>query len=244
MSPAPKASERVARGPGANNRNKFAKPKNAKGTFLRLLGYFKNYKATLAIVVVCIIIAALANVTGTALLRPLVDDYIGPMLKNGESPERWQAFGGQILKMAVVYLVGIVCVYVNARLMINVSTGVLLDIRKEMFRKMQKLPIKYFDSRTHGEIMSRYTNDTDAMREMLGQSIPNLIDSFFRVSGVFIMTLILSPALTVVTVVMLVLMILVVKTLGKKSGAFYKKRQAALGVPTVISRRWPKARRS
>ena len=177
-----------------------------------------------------IIIAALANVTGTALLRPLVDDYIGPMLKNGESPERWQAFGGQILKMAVVYLVGIVCVYVNARLMINVSTGVLLDIRKEMFRKMQKLPIKYFDSRTHGEIMSRYTNDTDAMREMLGQSIPNLIDSFFRVSGVFIMMLILSPALTVVTVVMLVLMILVVKTLGKKSGAFYKKRQAALGV--------------
>ncbi|MBO4879804.1 MAG: ABC transporter ATP-binding protein [Clostridia bacterium] len=230
MTPAPKASERVARGPGANNRNRFAKPKNAKGTFLRLLGYFKNYKATLAVVVFCIIIAALANVTGTALLRPLVDDFISPMLKEGATPERWAAFAGQILKMAIVYLTGIVCVYLNARLMINVSTGVLLDIRKEMFRKMQKLPIKYFDSRTHGEIMSRYTNDTDAMREMLGQSIPNLIDSFFRVSGVFIMMLILSPALTVVTVVMLVLMILVVKTLGKKSGAFYKKRQAALGV--------------
>ncbi len=230
MSPAPKSSEREARGPGANNRNKFAKPKNAKGTFLRLLGYFKNYKATLIVVVLCIIVAALANVAGTALLRPLVDDYIGPMLKLDATPERWAAFGSQILKMAAVYLIGIVCVYVNARLMIKVSTGVLLDIRKEMFRKMQKLPIRYFDSRTHGEIMSRYTNDTDAMREMLGQSIPNLIDSFFRVSGVFIMMLVLSPALTVVTIVMLVLMILVVKTLGKKSGAYYKKRQAALGV--------------
>ncbi|MCR5611693.1 MAG: ABC transporter ATP-binding protein/permease [Clostridiales bacterium] len=230
MSNAPKSSERVARGPGANNRNRFAKPKNAKGTFLRLLGYFKRYKAILAVVVVCIIVAALANVAGTALLRPLVDDYISPMLKEGATPERWNAFGGQILKMAIVYIAGIICVYVNARLMINVSTGVLLDIRKEMFAKMQKLPIKYFDSRTHGEIMSRYTNDTDAMREMLGQSIPNLIDSLFRVSGVFIMMIVLSPALTVVTVVMLVLMILVVKNLGKKSGAFYKKRQAALGV--------------
>ncbi|MBO4383942.1 MAG: ABC transporter ATP-binding protein [Clostridia bacterium] len=230
MSNAPKASERVPRGPGPNNRNRFAKPKNAKGTFLRLLGYFKRYKAILAVVIVCIIVAALANVAGTALLRPLVDDYIGPMLKDGATQERWAAFGGQILKMAIVYLVGIVCVYVNARLMINVSTGVLLDIRKEMFRKMQKLPLKYFDSRTHGEIMSRYTNDTDAMREMLGQSVPNLIDSFFRVSGVFIMMIVLSPMLTVVTVVMLVLMILVVKNLGKKSGAFYKKRQAALGV--------------
>ena len=230
MSPAPKSSERETRGPGPGGRNKFAKPKNAKGTFLRLLGYFKAYKTTLAVVTVCIIIAALANVAGTALLRPLVDDYIGPMLKEEATPERWAAFGGQILKMAVVYLVGIVCVYINARLMINVSTGILLDIRKEMFAKMQKLPIRYFDTRTHGEIMSRYTNDTDAMREMLGQSIPNLIDSFFRVSGVFIMMLILSPALTVITVVMLVLMILVVKTLGKKSGAYYKKRQAALGV--------------
>lgn len=230
MSSAPKASDRIPRGPGPNGRNRFAKPKNAKGTFLRLLSYFRRYKAILAVVIVCIIVAALANVAGTALLRPLVDDYIGPMLKEGATRERWAAFGSQIIKMAIVYVVGIVCVYVNSRLMINVSTGVLLDIRKEMFRKMQKLPLRYFDSRTHGEIMSRYTNDTDAMREMLGQSVPNLIDSFFRVSGVFIMMIVLSPTLTVITVVMLVLMILVVKGLGKKSGAFYKKRQAALGV--------------
>ena len=229
MSPAPKASERVTHGPGSRG-PKFAKPKNAKGTFIRLLRYFKPYWITLLIVTVCIIIAAEANVIGTALLRPLIDDYIAPMVGSGATQERWAAFVHQIIKMAVVYIVGAVCIYVNSRLMINVSTGILYDIRTEMFRKMQKLPIKYFDRHTHGEIMSRYTNDTDAMREMLGQSIPNLINSLFRVVSVFVMMVILSPALTVITVVMLVLMILVVKNLGKKSGAFYKKRQAALGI--------------
>lgn len=230
MSNAPKASERVAPGPGARNQPKFAKPKNTKGTFRRLLRYFRPYWPILILVTVCIIIAAEANVYGTAQLKPLVDDYITPMLEFGATGERWAAFGGHILRMALVYLIGVVCVYINARMMLKVSTGILLDIRKEMFKKMQKLPIRYFDSHTHGEIMSRYTNDTDAMREMLSQSIPNLIDSFFRVASVFVMMVVLSPMLTLITVVMLVLMILVVKTLGKKSGAFYKKRQAALGV--------------
>ena len=230
MSNAPKASERVARGPGARNMARFAKPKNTKGTFLRLIKYFKPYALILLLVTVCIIVAAEANVFGTAQLKPLVDDHITPMLENGATAERWAAFGRHILRMAIVYLVGVVCVFLNARLMLRVSTGILLDIRKEMFSKMQKLPIKYFDSRTHGEIMSRYTNDTDSMREMLSQSIPNLIDSLLRVTSVFVMMVVLSPALTVITVVMLVLMILVVKALAKKSGAFYKKRQAALGV--------------
>ena len=230
MSNAPKASERVARGPGARNMPRFAKPKNTKGTFLRLIKYFKPYALILILVTACIIIAAEANVYGTSQLKPLVDDHIRPMLENGATPERWHAFGMHILRMAIVYVIGVVCVFLNSRLMLKVSTGILLDIRKEMFKKMQKLPIRYFDTRTHGEIMSRYTNDTDAMREMLSQSIPNLIDSFLRVTSVFVMMVILSPALTVITVIMLVLMILVVKGLAKKSGAFYKKRQAALGV--------------
>ena len=230
MSNAPKASERVTRGPGPGGRNRFAKPKNAKGTFLRLLKYFKPYVLILILVTACIIIAAEANVYGTAQLKPLVDEHISPMLQYGATPERWAAFGAHILRMAIVYVIGVTCVFINARLMLKVSTGILLDIRKEMFKKMQKLPIRYFDSHTHGEIMSRYTNDTDAMREMLSQSIPNLIDSFFRVASVFVMMIILSPTLTIVTVVMLVLMILVVKALGKRSGAYYKKRQAALGV--------------
>ena len=231
----------VVRGPGRGNNMKFAKPKNAKGTFLRLIKYFRGYIPILIIVTVCIILAAEANVYGTAQLKPIIDDHLEPMVgiirngaltsaeKTAEIGSRWQAFTIAIIRMAAVYLIGAVCIFIHSRLMIRVSTGVLLDIRKDMFKRMEKLPIRYFDSHTHGEIMSRYTNDIDSMREMVGQSIPQLINSLFRVVSVFVMMIILSPALTVITVVMLVLMILVVKTLGKRSGAFYKKRQAALG---------------
>ena len=208
---------------------KFAKPKNTKGTFVRLLKYFKSYIVTLIIVTVCIIAAAEANVYGTAQLKYIIDDNLTPMVKEGATSELWGSFTLAIIKMAAVYVIGAVCVYIHSRLMLNVSTGILFDIRRELFRKMQKLPIKYFDSHTHGEIMSRYTNDVDAMREMLGQSIPSLINSVFRIVSVFVMMVILSPLLTVITIIMLFLMILVVKGLGKKSGAFYKKRQKALG---------------
>ena len=220
---------REVRGPGHSG-PKFAKPVNTKGTFTRLLKYFRSYAAIIVLVAVCIIIAAEANVYGTAMLKGLIDDYLKPMVESSFSTELWHGFTRAIMKMAAVYLVGAVCVYVHSRLMINVATGIMLDIRKEMFSSMQKLPIKYFDTHTHGEIMSRYTNDTDSMREMLGQSIPQLINSAFRIVSVFIMMIILSPALTVITVIMLALMILVVKTLGKRSSAYYKKRQAALGV--------------
>lgn len=230
MSNAPKSSERIVRGPGARGGPKFAKPKNTKGTFLRLIRYFRKYAATLIIVAICIIIAAEANVFGTAQLKTLIDDHLAEMVANGRTGERWAAFTWAITRMGLVYLIGAICIYIHSRLMLRVSTGILYDIRTEMFSKMQKLPIRYFDSHTHGEIMSRYTNDTDSMREMLGQSIPNLINSLFRVVSVFVMMVILSPLLTIITVVMLVLMITVVKALGKRSGAFYKKRQAALGV--------------
>lgn len=210
-------------------RTRFAKPKNTKGTFLRLIKYFGRYAWTLVIVAICIIVAAEANVYGTAQLTPIIDDHIAPMVQNGRTPEAWSAFLYAILRMAAVYLVGAVCIYIHSRLMLNVSTGILTDIRKEMFAKMQKLPIKYFDTRTHGEIMSRYTNDTDSMREMVSQSLPQLMNSVFRVVSVLVMMIILSPVLTLITLLMLALMIFVVKSLGKRSGAYYKKRQAALG---------------
>ena len=220
---------------------KFAKPKNAKSAFLRLIKYFRGYAAILVVVAICIIIAAEANVYGTAQLKTIIDDHLTPMVevvkdgslteeaKSAEIDVRWRSFALAIAVMAAVYLIGAVCIFIHSRLMIRVSTGVLLDIRKDMFKRMEKLPLKYFDSHTHGEIMSRYTNDIDSMREMVGQSIPQLMNSIFRVVSVFVMMIILSPVLTVITVIMLVLMILVVKTLGKRSGAFYKKRQAALG---------------
>ncbi|MBQ3355677.1 MAG: ABC transporter ATP-binding protein [Oscillospiraceae bacterium] len=225
-----KENTREMRGPAARGGMKFAKPENTKGTFLRLITYFKRYALILVIVAVCIIIAAEASVYGTAQLKTIIDDYLTPMVKTGATAELWNGFTLAVVKMAAVYLFGAVCVYIHSRLMLNVSTGVMFDIRKDMFTAMEKLPIRFFDSHTHGEIMSRYTNDTDSMREMLGQSIPNMINSLFRIVSVFVMMIILSPALTLITVVMLVLMILVVKSLGKRSGAYYKKRQKALGI--------------
>ncbi len=215
--------------PPHGGKAKSMKPKNSKKTFLRLVGYFKPYIVTLIIVAVCIIVAAEANVYGTAQIETLVDSHITPMLVNGSSPEAWAGFGKAIGKMALVYGIGIICMYLNARLMVNVSTGILNDIRKQMFAKMQKLPIRYFDKHTHGEIMSRYTNDTDSMREMVSQSIPQILNSGFRVISVLVMMIILSPMLTLVAIIMLFLMVLVVKAIGKRSSAYYKTRQAALG---------------
>lgn len=223
-----KSSTVKAHGPHGGNA-KFAKPKNSKKTFRRLIGYFKPYLLTIIIVAICIIVAAEANVYGTAQIETLVDSHITPMLKNGLTPEAWAGFVKAIAKMAIVYLIGIVCMYVNARLMVNVSTGILNDIRKQMFVKMQKLPIRYFDKHTHGEIMSRYTNDTDSMREMVSQSIPQILNSGFRVISVLVMMIILSPTLTLVAFIMLALMLIAVKAIGKRSSAFYKTRQAALG---------------
>lgn len=207
---------------------KFAKPKDGKKTFLRLLSFFKPYLLILIVVAVCIIIAAEANVLGTAQLQTLIDDHITPMVKYGSTPELWAGFVKGVLKMLAIYLVGVVCMFVYARLMVNVSTGVLNDIRKQMFSKLQKLPIKYFDRHTHGEIMSLYTNDTDSMREMVSQSIPQILNSLVRVVSVLVMMIVLSPMLTLVALFMLAVIILAAKVVGKHSSAYFKKRQAAL----------------
>lgn len=209
--------------------NNFARPQNAKKTFARLFSYFKPYAVTLILVAICIIITALANVYGTAQIETLIDDHITPMVQNGRTDAAWSSFCKAIAKMAVVYAVGLICSYAYSRIMVSVSTGVLNDIRKQMFARMQKLPIRYFDKHTHGEIMSSYTNDTDSMREMVSQSIPQIINSFFRVISVVIMMIVLSPALTLVAILMLALMLVVVKAISKRSSAYFRKRQKALG---------------
>lgn len=217
------------RAPGPHGqKGKFARPQNGKKTFGRLIKYFKPYLLTLIIVAVCIVAAAESNVLGTAQLQTIIDDHISPMLESGRSAEAWSGFVKAIFKMVAIYAVGIVCMYGNARLMVNVSTGILNDIRKQMFAKLQKLPIKYFDKHTHGEIMSLYTNDTDSMREMVSQSIPQILNSVVRIISVLVMMIILSPALTLIAVLMLIVIIFVAKAVGKRSGAYYKKRQAAL----------------
>lgn len=205
----------------------FAKPKNAKGTFRRILKYFKPYRAQLVLVLIGLLASVAANIAGTFMLVPIINVYIIPWIGN-ENPD-FTGLIGQLAVMAAVYTIGILGTFMYNRLMINVSTGTLLKLRLEMFTKMQTLPISYFDKRTHGEIMSTYTNDTDVMREMISQGLPSFISSAVRIVGVFTMMIVLNPILTGIAILMLVIMMLITKTIAGRSGRFFKARQDSVG---------------
>lgn len=205
----------------------FAKPKNAKGTFRRILKYFKPYRAQLVLVLIGLLASVAANIAGTFMLVPIINVYIIPWIGN-ENPD-FTGLIGQLAVMAAVYTIGILGTFMYNRLMINVSTGTLLKLRLEMFTKMQTLSISYFDRRTHGEIMSTYTNDTDVMREMISQGLPSFISSAVRIVGVFTMMIVLNPILTGIAILMLVIMMLITKTIAGRSGRFFKARQDSVG---------------
>lgn len=205
----------------------FAKPKNAKGTFRRILKYFKPYRAQLVLVLIGLLASVAANIAGTFMLVPIINVYIIPWIGN-ENPD-FTGLIGQLAVMAAVYTIGILGTFMYNRLMINVSTGTLLKLRLEMFTKMQTLPISYFDRRTHGEIMSTYTNDTDVMREMISQGLPSFISSAVRIIGVFTMMIVLNPILTGIAILMLVIMMLITKAIAGRSGRFFKARQDSVG---------------
>ena len=205
----------------------FAKPKNAKGTFRRILKYFKPYRGQLVLVLIGLLASVAANIAGTYMLVPIINEYIVPWIGNA-NPD-FTGLIGQLTVMAVVYTAGILGTFMYNRLMINVSTGTLLKLRLEMFTKMQTLPISYFDRRTHGEIMSTYTNDTDVMREMISQGLPSFISSAVRIVGVFTMMIVLNPILTGIAILMLVIMMLITKAIAGRSGRFFKARQDSVG---------------
>ncbi len=198
-----------------------------KGTFKRVIKYlFKGHKIQLAVVLISIILNALASVMGTLFLRILIDDYITPLLSI-QNP----VFTG-LLKvigmMACIYVVGIISSYVYQRLMAVVSQSVLKDIRDDMFSKMQDLPIKYFDTHTHGEIMSHYTNDTDTLRQMISQSLPNFISSTMTIVSTFLSMLYLSPILTFFVVVFTTLVMLSSSGVVKISSKYFVSQQKSL----------------
>lgn len=205
----------------------FAKPKNAKGTFRRILTYFRPYRLQLVLVLIGLLASVAANIAGTFMLVPIINVYIIPWIGN-ENPD-FTGLIGQLAVMAAVYTIGILGTFMYNRLMINVSTGTLLKLRLEMFTKMQTLPISYFDGRTHGEIMSTYTNDTDVMREMISQGLPSFISSAVRIIGVFTMMIVLNPILTGIAILMLVIMMLITKAIAGRSGRFFKARQDSVG---------------
>mgnify|MGYP005792988709 FL=1 len=197
-------------------------------TIKRLLKYVtENYKLQLAVVLVSIIISALVGVIGTQFIKYLIDDFITPLL-GSQSPD-YSALLNVIMIMAVIYLVGVVCTFTYNRLMVNISQGVLNKIRTQMFNHMQKLPIRYFDSRTHGDIMSTYTNDVDTLRQMLSQSIPQVFSACVSMVAVLIAMLATNIYLTLVVLAMVILMIFVSRYLGGNSSRFFVKQQEDIG---------------
>ncbi len=215
-------------GPGGHGhgRGGFEKPKDVKGSFKFILSYLGGFKFQLVVIVFCLFVSALAGVAGTYLLKPMINNltqFIGV-----ENPDL-SGFIGTLAIMACVYIFGSAASFLQNRLMLNISTGVLKRIRIDMFRHMQNLPIRYFDSRTHGEIMSRFTNDTDTLREMISMSIPQLISTTVSVVGVFVMMLILSWKLTILVLIMLASVLLIVKKVGGKSAGYFIRQQKAIG---------------
>ena len=197
-------------------------------TIKRLLKYVtEGYKLQLAVVLVSIIISALVGVIGTQFIKYLIDDFITPLL-GSQSPD-YSGLLNVIMIMAVIYLVGVVCTFTYNRLMVNISQGVLNKIRTQMFNHMQKLPIKYFDSRTHGDIMSTYTNDVDTLRQMLSQSIPQVFSACVSMVAVLIAMLATNIYLTLVVLAMVILMIFVSRYLGGNSSRFFVKQQEDIG---------------
>ena len=197
-------------------------------TIKRLLKYVtEGYKLQLAVVLVSIIISALVGVIGTQFIKYLIDDFITPLL-GSQSPD-YSALLNVIMIMAIIYLVGVVCTFTYNRLMVNISQGVLNKIRKQMFNHMQKLPIRYFDSRTHGDIMSTYTNDVDTLRQMLSQSIPQVFSACVSMVAVLIAMLATNIYLTLVVLAMVILMIFVSRYLGGNSSRFFVKQQEDIG---------------
>lgn len=202
--------------------------KNPGKLFMRLMRYvFRKYKWHYLTVIVLICVGVFASVQGTMFQKSLIDDYIGPMLLSA-NPD-FAPLLGAIMRVAGFYMIGVVSVYAYNRIMIVVTQGVLRDFRDDLFEHMEKLPIKYFDTHSHGDIMSIYTNDTDTLRQVVSQSIPNLINSGVTIISVLISMIVLNIPLTLVTLVMVAIMLWASKTTAGKSGKYFVEQQRNLG---------------
>ena len=190
----------------------------------RILGYvMKDYTFSFVIVIVCIFVGVLANIQGTMFMRTLIDGYITPML--GQENPDFTPLLHAILKVAAFYALGALSAFAQTRIMVRVTQGTLRNLRDDMFAHMEKLPIRYFDTHPHGDIMSTYTNDIDTMRQMISQSMPQLLNSVIMVVGVFVCMLVISIPLTVLTMIMVAVMLFCAKYLTGKSGSYFLAQQ-------------------
>lgn len=204
------------------------KVKNPMKTLKRLIGIiFRKYKIQMIIVFLCIIVSVLANVQGTLFIQNLIDDYITPMLS--QSNPDFMPLLGAIVRVAFFYLLGAASMYTYSRIMVYVTQGTMRDLRCEIFEHMESLPIKYFDTHSHGDIMSVYTNDVDTLRQMISQSLPQIFSSIITIVAVIVSMISLSTPLTVLTIVMVVVMMFITKYLAGKSGKYFLAQQQDLG---------------
>ena len=208
-------------GPGHAPKGGFRKPKNMRGTLRKLMRYLGRYKAHLALVVILLFMSSACTVGGSYLIKPLINDYILP----GDFPGLAKMLG----LMALVYIVGAVCSFGYARIMVHVSQNTVAKIRADLFDKMQGLPLKYFDAHTHGELMSRYTNDIETVSEALNNSFASVISCSLNFLGTIAMMLVLSPVLTLITFGALAVMLAVVKAVGGRSRQYFAAQQKAVG---------------
>ncbi|WP_343097081.1 ABC transporter ATP-binding protein [Agathobacter rectalis] len=204
------------------------KIKNPGKLFARLMGFiFKKYLPACIIVVICIFVSVLANVQGTMFTKNLIDDYIVPLLKTG-SPDYGPLLAA-MGRVAVFYGIGVISTFAYSKIMIYVSQGTIKNLRVELFSHMQDLPIRYFDSHAHGDIMSIYTNDIDTLRQLISQSLPQILNSAITVVSVFVSMVILNIPLTILTIVMVIVTTVVTKKFAGFSSRYFLAQQRDLG---------------
>ena len=197
--------------------------------FMRLMNYvFREYKFHCLFVFILIFVGVIANVQGTMFMKNLIDEYITPFLLSTDEPN-FAPLANAIGRVAVFYVIGVVSVYLYNWIMVKVTQGTLRNLRNELFAHMEKLPIKYFDTHAHGDIMSIYTNDIDTLRQMISQSIPQVINSGFTIISVFVSMVILNIPLTIVTLIMVGVMLYCTKSAAGQSGKYFLEQQKNLG---------------
>ena len=194
----------------------------------RVIRYMLHYyKFPFLLVIVCILITAIATVVGATFPQTLVDDYITPMLSSGSSD--FSGLASDLIRLACIMGVGVVTAFTYNRIMVNVSQGTMRRLRDDLFRRMEALPIKYFDTHAHGDIMSVYTNDVDTLRQLLSQSIPQIINSVITMAATLVTMIVLNPVLTIISILTAAVMLLVTSNFSKLSGKYYIRQQIDLG---------------
>lgn len=194
----------------------------------RVIRYMLHYyKYPFLLVVACILITAVATVIGATFPQTLVDDYITPMLANGT--DDFSGLASDLVRLACVMGVGVITAFTYNRIMVNVSQGTMRHLRDDLFRRMESLPIKYFDTHAHGDIMSVYTNDVDTLRQMLSQSVPQIINSVITMAATLVTMIILNPVLTVISILTAAVMLFVTSRFSRLSGKYYVRQQIDLG---------------